>query len=69
MTRLMLPTWGPPGSCLPQVGPMKASWTLLYGLICNMSSDINVLKLLLNLPGANELMCIFIQLYISTHLK
>ena len=34
-----------------------------------MSSDINILKLLLNFPGANELMCIFIQLYISTHLK
>ena len=24
-------TWGPPGSCRPQVGPMLASWTLLSG--------------------------------------
>ena len=23
------PTWGPPGSCRPQMGPMLASWTLL----------------------------------------
>ena len=25
------PTWGPPGSCRPQMGPMLASWTLLSG--------------------------------------
>ena len=24
-------TWGPPGSCRPQVGPMLATWTLLFG--------------------------------------
>ena len=29
----MGPTWGPPGSCRPQMGPMLASWTLLSGLI------------------------------------
>ena len=23
------PTWGPPGSCRPQMGPMLAPWTLL----------------------------------------
>ena len=27
----MGPTWGPPGSCRPQVGPMSAPWTLLSG--------------------------------------
>ena len=27
------PTWGPPGSCRPQVGPVLAPWTLLYGYI------------------------------------
>ena len=27
----MGPTWGPPGSCPPQVGPMIAPWTLLSG--------------------------------------
>ena len=32
VARLMGPTWGPPGSCRPQVGPMQASWTLLSGV-------------------------------------
>ena len=31
MTKFMEPTWGPPGSCRPQMGPMSASWTLLSG--------------------------------------
>ena len=26
-------TWGPPGSCRLQMGPMLASWTLLSGLL------------------------------------
>ena len=30
----MGPTWGPPGSCRPQIGPMLASWTLLSGETC-----------------------------------
>ena len=29
--RFTWPTWGPPGSCWPQVGPMRAQWTLLSG--------------------------------------
>ena len=29
----MGPTWGPPGSCRPQMGPMLAPWTLLLGLL------------------------------------
>ena len=31
IARFMWPTWGPPGSCRPQVGPMLAPWTLLSG--------------------------------------
>ena len=27
------PTWGPPGSCRPQMGPMLAPWTLLSGAV------------------------------------
>ena len=27
----MRPTWGPPRSCRPQMGPMLAAWTLLLG--------------------------------------
>ena len=26
------PTWGPPGSCRPQMGPMLAPWSLLSGV-------------------------------------
>ena len=29
--RFMWPTWGPPGFCRPQVGPMLVPWTLLSG--------------------------------------
>ena len=29
ITRLVWPTWGPPGSCRSQVGPMLAPWTML----------------------------------------
>ena len=37
-------TWGPPGSCRPQVGPMLAPWTLLsgtFGFICTGNYDLN----------------------------
>ena len=35
--RFMGPTWGPPGSCRPQMGPMLAPWTLLSGtLLCQL---------------------------------
>ena len=27
------PTWSPPGSCRPQMGPMLAPWTLLSGIL------------------------------------
>ena len=36
ISRFMGPTWGPPGSCWPQMGPMLAPWTLLSGVL---SSD------------------------------
>ena len=29
--KFMGPTWGPPGSCRPQMGPMLAPWNLLSG--------------------------------------
>ena len=31
IARFMGPTWGPPGSCRPQMGPMLSPWTLLSG--------------------------------------
>ena len=30
--KFMGPTWGPSGSCRPQLGPMLAPWTLLSGI-------------------------------------
>ena len=32
IARFMGPTWGRPGSCRPQVGPMLAPWTLQSGM-------------------------------------
>ena len=34
IAKLMQSTWGPPGSCRPQMGPMLAPWTLLSGIVC-----------------------------------
>ena len=31
-SKVMWPTWGPPWSCRPQVGPTLAPWTLLSGI-------------------------------------
>ena len=33
IAKFMGPTWGPPGCCRPQMGPMLAPWTLLSGLL------------------------------------
>ena len=33
IAKAMGPTWGPPGSCRPQMGPMLAPWTMLSGSI------------------------------------
>ena len=32
IAKFMGPTWGPPGSCRPQIGPMLAPWSLLSGM-------------------------------------
>ena len=32
IAKFMGPTWGPPGPCRPQMGPMLAPWNLLSGL-------------------------------------
>ena len=33
IANFMGPTWGPPGSCRPQMGPMLVPWTLLSGVL------------------------------------
>ena len=35
ITRFMGPTWGPPWSCPPQMGPTLAPWSLLSGKLYN----------------------------------
>ena len=40
ITKFMGPTWGPPGSCRPQMGPMLDPWTLLSGICCCCSTLI-----------------------------
>ena len=34
IANFMGPTWGPSGSCRPEMGPMLAPWTLLSGSLC-----------------------------------
>ena len=33
IAKFMGPTWGPPGSCRPQMGPMSVPWTFLLGKV------------------------------------
>ena len=39
IAKFMGPTWGPPGSCRPQMGPMLAPWTLLSGMILHTTNN------------------------------
>ena len=49
ITKFMRPTWSPPGSCRPQMGPMFAPWTLLSGYVWLyvISVKICVIRLLI----------------------
>ena len=38
IAKFMGPTWVPPGSCRPQMGPMLAPWTLLSGRVRQIST-------------------------------
>ena len=39
IARFIGPTWGPPGSCRSQMGPMLATWTLLSGSILSVKKN------------------------------
>ena len=41
----MGPTWGPPGSCRPQMGPMLAQWTLLSGKTLQLISSSDTCRI------------------------
>ena len=44
IAKFMGPTWGPPGSYRPQMGPILAPWTLLSGeLWCFFGVDMSKL--------------------------
>ena len=52
IAKFMGPTWGPPGTCRPQMGPMLAPWTLLSGKALwvrynPLASSLNALDLAL----------------------
>ena len=45
IAKIMGPTWGPPGSYLPQMGPMINPWTLLSGYFLLKKPCISILPL------------------------
>ena len=42
IARFMGPTWAPPGSCCPQMGPMLAPWTLLSGYLLGVTCGVSL---------------------------
>ena len=42
IAKFMGPTWGPPGSCRPQMGPILAPWTVLSGNTLGLVTHIYV---------------------------
>ena len=55
IARFMGPTWGPPGSCRPQLGPMLAPWTLLSGRFVSRYSVCCQVGVCLMLDGTTPL--------------
>ena len=64
IARLMGPTWGPPGNCWPQMGPMLAPWTLLLGMGCRRTDDE---KLTEPIAGSGLLMHIYVPCSYTNH--
>ena len=44
IAKFMGPTWGPPGSCRPQMGPMLAPWTLLSGMVTQNGIKLSTIE-------------------------
>ena len=49
IAKFMGPTWGPHGSCRPQMDPMLAPWTFLSGML-----KISVIKMHKKMPIQND---------------
>ena len=54
ITKFIGPTWGPSGSCRPQMGPILAPWTLLSGQWC----EAYVISLLLSWKIVKQSSCL-----------
>ena len=59
------PTWGPPGSCRPQMGPMLAPWTLLSGSSLNLTSELSP-GVYFNHPRSRDWHWYFLMCFIPT---
>ena len=63
IAKFMGPTWGPPGSCRPQMGPMLAPWTLLSGrlwhgwLITSHAGVANLIGVISLSHWPSEILC------------
>ena len=71
-TKFMRPTWGPPGSCWPQMGPMLAPWTLLSGMACltkdeQYGSSWNQLILRILFLWMSEHLTLFLLIFHNIH--
>ena len=63
IAKFMGPTWGPPGSCRPQMGHMLAPWTLLSGISINQQFTTIACNYNLRWPSKKCLDCL---LYMDT---
>ena len=58
----MGPTWGPPGSCRPQMGPMLAPWTLQTGMdwwLISLHATTSHLSIWLDCPTTDQSLPVF----------
>ena len=58
-SKFMGPTWGPPGSCRPQMCPMLAPWTMLSGMALAAKPGPNF-HILYNVSGDALMNCLLI---------
>ena len=64
IAKFMGQTWGPPGSCRPQTGPMSAPWTLLSGPVADSmrhESSLLTISILQDWCTCSDLVCIQVQ--------
>ena len=67
IANFMGPTWGPPGSCRPQMGPMLAPWLLLSGIyVCTQNTlSLRHLKSSIEIDDIHEVLWCIAQFHSS----